>query len=69
MKKLAIFASLLMVGCTSPDFKYKIEGKTVRTRNSPNGAERVTDTVNAIAYTDTIHGWTDDSVWYYNSNG
>jgi hypothetical protein len=23
----------------------------------------------AIAYTDTIHGYNEDSIWYYNSNG
>lgn len=25
--------------------------------------------VDVIAYTDTIHGYNNDSIWYYNSNG
>ena len=64
MKKL-IFLILVVIGFTSCDskYKYKINGLV---RVQRNGKDSL---MPAIAYTDTIHGKNQDSIWYYNSDG
>lgn len=68
----AIGLSVLFFSCKGKEYKYKIEGMV------PTRIERQVslDEVNiteelrpAIAYTDTIHGQNEDSIWYYNSDG
>jgi hypothetical protein len=56
MKKL--FIILLLVSCSSKEYKYKIEG-TVETKDGPRPA---------IWYTDTI-GFDGDTIYYFNSDG
>ncbi len=65
---------MLLFSCSRPNFKYKIEGNVMVNHKSytyvPNE-----DTVSSrylhpvVAYTDTIYGQNEDSIWYYNSNG
>lgn len=63
MKRL-IYIILILCGamsCSSnAEYKYKIVGKVM------TKADTLHD---AVAYTDTIHGYNEDSIWYYNSNG
>lgn len=63
MKKILLSLLVLssLVSCNNKtNYKYKIVGK-VMTKS---------DTLHdAIAYTDTIYGYNNDSIWYYNSNG
>jgi hypothetical protein len=57
MKKL-IYLSLVLI-LSSCTYKYKIEGVIM-----------FNDTLKpAIAYTDSIYGYNNDSIWYYNSDG
>jgi len=52
--------------------KYKIEGQAegfVETGDFFKPKKRINVKKDAIAYTDTIHGYNEDSIWYYNSNG
>lgn len=65
MKKF-IFITLMigLFSCNGSNFKYKIEG-SVRMK----GKSGQDSTHAAIAYTDTIYGFDDDSIWYYNSDG
>lgn len=61
MKKITyLFLILLgLISCNGRDYRYKIEGLVkVGTEFKP-----------AIAYTDTIYGQNEDSIWYYNTNG
>ncbi len=54
---------LLSTSCKNK-YKYKIEGQVkYKTKSGVDSLHA------AIAYTDTIHGHNDDSVWYYNSDG
>lgn len=65
MKKI-IFSILLITLCVSckNNYKYKIEGQVkYKTKSGVDSLHA------AIAFTDTIHGYNDDSVWYYNSDG
>lgn len=66
MKKI-IFPLLLIltiVSCDRKEYKYKIEGQVkYRTKSGIDSLH------SAIAYTDTIHGYNEDSIWYYNSDG
>lgn len=68
----ACLLTITLLSCKSREMKYKIVGK------KPMLIERSVDwqetnvteeLVNVIAYTDTIHGSTIDSIWYYNSDG
>jgi hypothetical protein len=71
--KIAIF-SLLLFGCTIRDYKYRIEGNVMVNHksytyvpNEPTGFSRYPHP--AVAYTDSIYGQNEDSIWYYNSSG
>jgi hypothetical protein len=68
-----LFLSLVLFSCNRPSFKYKIEGNVMAIDSKPYSFVPNYDTLEtlrpAIAYTDTIHGYNDDSIWYYNSNG
>ena len=68
-----LFLSLVIFSCNGPTFKYKIEGNVMAVRHEHYSFVPNYDTVKtmrpAIAYTDTIHGYNEDSIWYYNSNG
>jgi hypothetical protein len=71
--KITLF-SLLLFGCTIRDYKYKIEGNVMVNNKSytyiPNEDTRFSKHLHsAVAYTDTIYGQNEDSIWYYNSDG
>jgi hypothetical protein len=64
--------SILFLSCKGKEYKYKIEGQVpVRVEKQVDWNEiNVTEELRpAIAYTDTIAGQTEDSIWYYNSDG
>lgn len=70
------FIYLLLItvicSCNVKEYKYKIEGKvnaTVNTGDFLTGYKPKDIVADAIAYTDTIHGSNEDSIWYYNSDG
>jgi hypothetical protein len=68
-----LFLSLVLFSCNRPSFKYKIEGNVMTKKHKPYTYVPNEDTTSylhpAIAYTDTIYGYNDDSIWYYNSDG
>ena len=68
-----LFLSLVLFSCNRTSFKYKIEGNVMAISHEHYTFVPNYDTLEtlrpAIAYTDTIHGYNDDSIWYYNSNG
>jgi len=67
-----IITSLLLFSCSTKSYKYKIEGKVRATVNKGDhivGYKKERIVADAIAFTDTIHGYNDDSIWYYNSDG
>lgn len=70
--KITLF-SLLLFGCTIKDYKYKIEGNMMVNHKSysyvPNEDTGSSYLHPALAYTDTIYGQNEDSIWYYNSDG
>ena len=75
MKKLIYVLSLfIMISCRDKknEYPYRIEGnvKSIqRTGDTFNGYRIDTVIRPAIAYTDTIYGQNEDSIWYYNSDG
>jgi hypothetical protein len=73
MKYLIILFIITLYSCSDSLFpKYKIEGKAegfVETGDFFRPRKKVKLIKDAIAYTDTIHGYNEDSIWYYNSNG
>lgn len=68
----ACLLALTLLSCKGRDYKYKISGKRVMLIEKhvdwqeTNVSEELVD---VIAYTDTIHGYNEDSIWYYNSDG
>jgi hypothetical protein len=70
--KITIF-SLLLFSCKTKDYKYKIEGNVMARYSKPYSFVPNEDTTKylqpAVAYTDTIYGKNEDSIWYYNSDG
>ena len=62
MKIFAFFNGRL----TGPRDKIKFY-ETFKNYSKPK--KRINVKKDAIAYTDTIHGYNEDSIWYYNSNG
>jgi hypothetical protein len=73
MKYLIILFIITLYSCSdSLAPKYKIEGQAegiVETGDFFNPVKKKMIKKDAIAYTDTIHGYNEDSIWYYNSNG
>ena len=79
MKKILILSLLALASCATKTsevenhkYKYKIEGKVKAKINKGdffNGYNSQVIISDAIAYTDTIYGISNDSVWYYNTNG
>lgn len=68
----AIGLSILFFSCKGKEYKYRIEGQVVtRIERQVDLTEiNVTEELRpAIAYTDTIYGQNEDSIWYYNSDG
>ena len=68
-----LFLTLVLFSCNRKDFKYKIEGNVMTKKSKSYTYVPNEDTTShlhpAIAYTDTIHGYNKDSIWYYNSDG
>lgn len=68
-----VILSLFILSCNKPDpYKYKIVGniKVKIKQGDYFQGYTVKETINPIiAFTDTIHGFTKDSIWYFNSNG
>lgn len=67
-----IFLILLVTACQTKKYQYKIEGKKhteIKRGDFFIGYKSNIDTLDAIAYTDTIFGYNSDSIWYYNTNG
>ena len=61
--KIAILLlTVILFSCNGNKFKYKIEGNVMAKRHKSYLQP-------AVAYTDTIHGFNKDSIWYYNSDG
>jgi hypothetical protein len=75
MKLLKIlFLSLVLLSCNSKiDYKYKIVGNVMAKDPKPYSFVPNEDTTKhlrpAVAYTDTIYGQNEDSIWYYNTDG
>jgi hypothetical protein len=76
MKKLIYILSLsfIVTSChdVRKDYPYRIEGniKSIKkTGDTFNGYQIDTVIRPAIAYTDSIYGQNEDSIWYYNSDG
>lgn len=76
MKKIIYILSLsfIIFSCNGvrKDYPYKIEGyvKSIKkTGDTFNGCHIDTVIRPAIAYTDSIYGQNEDSIWYYNSDG
>ncbi len=64
--------STLFFSCKGKEYKYKIEGMvpTMIERQVDLTEVNITEELRpAIAYTDTIYGQNEDSIWYYNSDG
>jgi hypothetical protein len=76
MRKILIALALTLVSCETKtshqkNYKFEIRGKIrahIR-KDFHSGYGYQTIISDAIAYTDTIHGLNNDSVWYFNSNG
>jgi hypothetical protein len=74
MKKVfyATVLSVLFLSCKGKTYKYKIEGQVpvmVEKQVDWNEINVTQELRPAIAYTDTIYGQNEDSIWYYNSDG
>ena len=73
MKYMILLFIAILCSCSdSLAPKYKIEGQAegvVETGDFFNPVKKKMIKKDAIAYTDTIHGYNEDSIWYYNSNG
>ena len=72
--KVTLFLlTIILFSCTGKKFKYKIEGNVMARKHKSYTFVPNEDTSKyihpAVAYTDTIHGYNDDSIWYYNSDG
>jgi len=68
----AVLLTVTLLSCKGRDYKYEIRGKRpmLMERQVDWQETNVTEElVDVIAYTDTIHGYNRDSIWYYNSDG
>jgi hypothetical protein len=73
LKITFLFSFIFLYSCSGKKLKYKIEGNVMTKKHKSYTYVPNEDTTSylhpAIAYTDTIHGYNDDSIWYYNSDG
>ena len=67
-----LLLSSFLFSCDFKEHKYKIEGQVLVLIERQVGWNEVNVTQElrpAIAYTDTIYGQNEDSIWYYNTDG
>ena len=67
-----LLLSFLLFSCDVKEYKYKIEGQVpvlIERQVDWNEVNVTQELRPAIAYTDTIYGQNEDSIWYYNTNG
>lgn len=67
-----LLLSSLLFSCDVKEYKYKIEGQVpvlIERQVDWNEVNVTQELRPAIAYTDTIYGQNEDSIWYYNTNG
>jgi hypothetical protein len=67
-----LLLSSLLFSCDVKEYKYKIEGQVpvLIERQVDWNEVNVTEELRpAVAYTDTIYGQNEDSIWYYNTDG
>lgn len=68
-----LLLTIVLFSCSGKKFKYRIEGNVMAKKQKSYTYVPNEDTCEylqpAIAYTDTIHGYNEDSIWYYNSDG
>jgi hypothetical protein len=67
-----LLLSTLLLSCDVKEYKYKIEGQVpvLIERQVDWNEVNVTEELRpAVAYTDTIYGQNDVSIWYYNTDG
>jgi hypothetical protein len=60
------------MSCQGRDWKYKIVGKRpmlIERHVDWQETNLTEELVDVIAYTDTVHGSNQDSIWYYNTDG
>lgn len=73
LKITILLLTIILFSCKGKDYKYKIEGNVMVKKQKPYTYVPNEDTTEythpAVAYTDTIHGYNEDSIWYYNSDG
>lgn len=68
----AVAIMISMISCKGRDWKYEIRGKRpmlIERHVDWQETNLTEELVDVIAYTDTIHGYNEDSIWYYNSDG
>lgn len=69
---LAVLLTISLLSCKGRDWKYEIRGKRpmlIERHVDWQETNLTEELVDVIAYTDTIHGYNNDSIWYYNSDG
>jgi hypothetical protein len=67
-----LLLSFLLFSCDVKEHKYKIEGQVpvlIERQVDWNEVNVTQELRPAIAYTDTIYGQNEDSIWYYNTDG
>ena len=67
-----LLLSFLLFSCDVKEYKYKIEGQVpvlIERQVDWNEVNVTQELRPAIAYTDTIYGQNEDSIWYYNTDG
>lgn len=74
LKVTLFLLTIILFSCNDgKKFKYKIEGNVMARKHKSYTYVPNEDTCKyfqpAVAYTDTIHGYNEDSIWYYNSDG
>ena len=67
-----LLLSSFLFSCDFKEHKYKIEGQVpvlIERQVDWNEVNVTQELRPAIAYTDTIYGQNEDSIWYYNTDG
>jgi hypothetical protein len=67
-----LLLSTLLLSCDVKEYKYKIEGQVpvlIERQVDWNEVNVTQELRPAVAYTDTIYGQNEDSIWYYNTDG